>query len=260
MNPSPPVADRPDFIDTQYRFAAHIRNPETNPAPDGIEDRRMGIYRELFYNNIAGFQEACFPVLHSITPQEKWHGMIRDFMTRYQCHTPYFPKLSEEFLEYLKSTREPQDDDPPFMLELAHYEWVEAAVDLDDTRLEDVEHQPGGDLVDSVPVVSPLAWALSYQFPVHRITSDFQPDTAPEAATFLMVYRNRKDEVGFMELNPVTFRLLEILEEEADFTGRQALEQIAAELDHPQLEAVLHGGKQTLEQLRERDIILGVRS
>jgi len=27
-------------------FAAHIRDPENNPAPDRIEDRRMGIYRQ----------------------------------------------------------------------------------------------------------------------------------------------------------------------------------------------------------------------
>ena len=40
------------FQDKQYEFAAHLRDPENVPAPDGIEDRRMGIYRELFYNNL----------------------------------------------------------------------------------------------------------------------------------------------------------------------------------------------------------------
>ncbi|RKZ79734.1 MAG: DUF2063 domain-containing protein, partial [Gammaproteobacteria bacterium] len=45
----------PSFIDTQYQFAGHIRDPEHNPAPADIEQRRMAIYRELFYNNIEGF-------------------------------------------------------------------------------------------------------------------------------------------------------------------------------------------------------------
>ena len=50
--PRLPVADTPDFQKKQYAFAAHIRDPENNPAPTGIEDRRMGVYRELFFNNL----------------------------------------------------------------------------------------------------------------------------------------------------------------------------------------------------------------
>ncbi|HKX55116.1 MAG TPA: putative DNA-binding domain-containing protein, partial [Xanthomonadales bacterium] len=33
-------------------FAAHIRNPAVAPAPADVEDRRMQIYRDLFFNNI----------------------------------------------------------------------------------------------------------------------------------------------------------------------------------------------------------------
>ena len=36
----------------QTRFAGHIRDPRQVAAPDGIEDRRMAIYRDLFFNNI----------------------------------------------------------------------------------------------------------------------------------------------------------------------------------------------------------------
>ena len=45
----------PTFKKHQYEFTAHIRDPERNARPDGIEDRRMGIYRDLFYNNVEGF-------------------------------------------------------------------------------------------------------------------------------------------------------------------------------------------------------------
>ena len=43
---SPTVADKPSFKDLQYRFTAHIRDPQNNPAPEGIEDRRLAIYRD----------------------------------------------------------------------------------------------------------------------------------------------------------------------------------------------------------------------
>ncbi|NNG12205.1 MAG: DUF2063 domain-containing protein, partial [Halobacteria archaeon] len=58
--------ERPDFIRRQYEFAAHIRDPKHQPAPADVEDRRMGIYRELFYNNVEGFIAGTFPVLRRI--------------------------------------------------------------------------------------------------------------------------------------------------------------------------------------------------
>ena len=61
------------FQRVQYRFAAHLRDPKRNPAPRGIEPRRMKIYRELFYNNVEGFLANAFPVLRRITPDARWH-------------------------------------------------------------------------------------------------------------------------------------------------------------------------------------------
>ena len=40
------------FQQTQYQFAAYIRDPEHQAIPDQIESRRMAIYRDLFFNNI----------------------------------------------------------------------------------------------------------------------------------------------------------------------------------------------------------------
>ena len=40
------------FQETQYQFAAYIRDPEHQPIPDQLESRRMAIYRDLFFNNI----------------------------------------------------------------------------------------------------------------------------------------------------------------------------------------------------------------
>ncbi|MDH4254937.1 MAG: DNA-binding domain-containing protein, partial [Gammaproteobacteria bacterium] len=56
------MAERPAFQRRQYEFAAHIRDPDANPPPAGIEDRRMAIYRELFYNNLLSLLGSTFPV------------------------------------------------------------------------------------------------------------------------------------------------------------------------------------------------------
>jgi len=116
----------------QTNFAGHIRDPDSVPAPDGIEDRRMAIYRDLFFNNIVTFLSSNFPVLKTLYSDDDWRSLCREFFTSYRCHTPLFPEIPREFLKYLQDHRQDHQDDPPFMLELAHYEWVELALSLDE--------------------------------------------------------------------------------------------------------------------------------
>ena len=249
--------DRPVFVRQQYAFAAHIRNPEKNPGPEGIEERRMKIYRELFYNNIEGFIANTYPVLRRILPDDRWHAMMRDYFAQHISHTPLFPEMPREFLKYLEHERIPQPDDPPFLLELAHYEWVELALSLLDEKIDATEIDAQGDLLDGIPVISPLAWALSYRFPVHKIGPDFQPSEAGGMQTHLIVYRDADFDVRFIEINPVTARLLQLFSGEDAVSGRAALQQVAAELNHPQPGIVIQGGMELLNDLRRRQVILG---
>ena len=90
------------FIEHQYRFAAHIRDPANNPAPEDVEDRRMAVYRDLFYNNVEGFLSGTFPVLRKLMDDTDWHAMARDFFATHRCHSPLFLEIPREFLNYLK--------------------------------------------------------------------------------------------------------------------------------------------------------------
>jgi hypothetical protein len=243
----------------QYAFAAHIRDPEHAPAPKGIEDRRMAIYRELFFNNVEALIGGAFPVLRRILGKQRWEAMLRDWFVRHRARTPLFLELSQEFLHYLAAERAPTEDDPPFLLELAHYEWVELALSIDERELETSGVDPDGDLLAAYPVLSPLAWPLAYAWPVHRLSPDFQPAKPPAETTRLVVYRNRNDQIGFLEINLVTARLLELLSAagEAPLSGRECLLRIATELSHPDPDAVVAGGAEILAALRTRDVLLG---
>ncbi len=254
-------SETPDFIRKQFEFAAHIRDPGENPRPAEVEDRRMAIYRDLFFNNVEGFLANGFPVLRKLLPDHQWLALARDFFARHRSHTPLFAEISREFLDYLQNERGLHPEDPPFLGELAHYEWVELALSISDAdpreSLESTD--PNGDLLAGVPVLSPLAWNLSYHYPVHRIGPDFQPDEQPAEPTHLVVYRNREDAVVFLEINPVTQRLLQLAKENPDSTGLELLGAIASELNHPNPGVVIEGGRQLLHDLRGRDIILGTR-
>lgn len=252
-------APEQDFKQTQYAFAAHIRDPQRVERPEGIEDRRMAIYRELFYNNIESFLSGNFPVLREITPDEKWHRIVRDFFIKHRCETPHFPEIAQEFLAYLSEKREAEADDYPFMLELAHYEWVELALGISDDDLELPAHDPNGNLLEAQPLVSPVAWNLSYAYPVHKISPEEIPVTQPEEQTHLVVHRDRLDEIHFLEINAVTQRLLQLIKENDSLTGHEILKMIAEEMQHPDPDVVINAGAQLLYDLKERNIILGAK-
>lgn len=240
----------------QYAFAAHIRDPENAPAPDDVEDRRMGIYRELFYNNIRSFISFNFPVLKRLHSKREWDAMIRDFYVRHRCHTPLFPELPREFLQYVEEFRGEDQGDPPFMLELAHYEWVELALALNDADPDDIPVNRSGNLMDEVPVISPVAWRLSYRFPVHQIKPDYQPTEPPAQPTHLIVYRAPDFKVRFLEINPVTARLVELMQSQTNLTGLDCLKQVAIELGMDEAVLVDHGSR-ILETLHAKHIVLG---
>ncbi len=111
---APPLLEQPEFIRKQYEFAAHIRDPKANPCPSDVENRRIAIYRELFYNNVEGFLADNFPVIRRIHSDSDWHAMVQDFFARHQCHTPLFPEFGQEFLSYLQDERSEVEDAPPF--------------------------------------------------------------------------------------------------------------------------------------------------
>ena len=247
-----------EFQRLQTRLTAYLRDPGNAPAPDGIEARRLKIYRELFYNNIEGFLTTAFPVLHQIMATDHWHALVRDFYARHQSSDPLFHGLAQEFLRYLEDERGAVPGDPPFLQELAHYEWVELALSIAEDEITPALADVEGDLLDGTPVISPLAWTLAYEYPVHRIGPDFLPEVPGETPTYLVVYRNRQDEVKFTEINAVTARLIELIEAAPLAAGRDHLAQIAAELG-ADAAGIITAGHDMLLGLRAREVILGTR-
>lgn len=247
-----------EFQKLQTALTAHLRDPENAPAPSGIEDRRLKIYRELFYNNIEGVLANAFPVLRQLIADAHWHPMVRAFFADHQNHDPLLHGLAEEFLHYLEDERGTVPGDPPYLQELAHYEWVELALSIAEDELTPVLADPNGDLLAGAPLLSPLAWVLAYDYPVHRIGPEFSPSTPSDTPTYLVVYRTRQDQVKFTEINAVTARLMALIELQPEATGRAHLTQIAAELGAA-VDEIVMAGHTMLLGLRARDVVIGTR-
>jgi len=242
-----------DFKAKQLEFASYIRDPENNPMPADVKQQRMAMYRELFFNNIESFLSANFPVLRKILSDTQWFELAQDFFAKHPCKSPYFSEIPEEFLEYLQNERN-NPGDLPFMFELAHYEWVEMALSISKEEVA-ANNQNLDNLLKKRIQLSSLAWPLAYQYPVQKISPTFLPDTAPQQPTFLIVYRNLDDEVNFIEITPITYRLLQLIQENEEILTSDCLKQVADELNHPNPEMIIAGGLQILEELAEKTII-----
>lgn len=256
----PPVAPEAlaELRAQQFAFAAHLRDPQTAPAPPGIEERRLKVYRELFYNSVEGLLAGNFPVARRVLGESGWHQRVRAFYRDFRARTPLFPELGREWLRYLERRREQGADDPDWLLELCHYEWVEAALMLSEDEPDLAGVDPDGDLLEGHPVASPLAWALAYRYPVHRIREDFQPDAPGELPTTLLVLRDAQGTVQFKEIGLVAYLLLEAIANQPEATGAELLRGLAAQRQ-ADVESFLRKGAELLRQLRERGVLLGVR-
>lgn len=248
-----------DFADLQRAFGAHLRNPEQQAVPGDYEDRRVQIYRDLLFNNVASLAGASFPVLRRILGQEAWKQLARAFFAEHRAHTPYFHEISSEFVRFLEAHPEHWEARWPFLHELAHYEWVELALDVSEIDLATIAAIAPPDWRSAIPVPSPLAWRLGYRFPVHRIGPEHQPQQPPAAPTLLLVHRDRQDEVHFQALSPLSWRLLECIEAGQGRDLSSLLAELAQELPGIDAQVLEREALAQVERWHRQDVLLGAR-
>ncbi len=211
----------------QAAFAARIRDPESHPVPAGIAPERMRVYETLFFNNLDSLLAGNFPVLREVLAG-RWPTLVRAFMRLHRCHTPLFFEISREFLDFLNHHGQNLDL-PPFAEELAHYEWVELALANADTPVQWRSVNEPDDMLNGIPGLSPLAWLLSYQWPVHRICATHQPRHPLEQPVWLLVWRDRSDEVHFARINETVVWLLQKVDK-GRMTGMELASALSSHL------------------------------
>lgn len=255
VNPTPDMSSTlPEFQRFQYAFAAHIRNPKANPLPEGVDAQRMRIYRTLVYNNIENFLLSCFPVLRKLLGKRRWERLVRHFLDIHRSSSPFFREIPGEFIQFLQKEGSIPAGYPEFVLELAHYEWIELVLSVSTEAPDRAMVDATGNLLEGRPALNPVLANLYYHWPVHRLGPRFP---AARADTYLLVFRDAGDQVCFVEINAFTARLISLLETE-EHTGQAALEIIAAESRHPSPQVVVQGGLDILRDLQVRGALLGV--
>ena len=235
----------------QKAFTEHLRDPGHVPVPAGLDERRMGIYSELIFNNVSSLLCDFFPVIRSILPDDAWQSMVRNFFISHQSQTPYFMALSGEFVEYLAQAQL-SSELPGYLTELAHYEWVELALfTMDEEHPEPVDDDGLGDL----PLgLSPLAQPLAYAYPVHRISPDFQPGAPGDTPSHLLVCRIPDESVRFFELQPLSFHLLQDMRQNPGLIPAKWLEEKATEFGITEKKDFVRNGISLLQSFNQHRV------
>jgi len=250
-----------ELKDTQQRFTAWLRNPKAGHCPPDVPERRMRAYRELVTNNVESAVSACFPVLQSLVGDARWQNLVMDFFARHRCHSPIYREIPAEFLAWLRQSP-PRDlqQELPFLLDLAHYEWMELALDIDPADILEDDIDPAGDLLAGIPVLNPLARVLRYDWPVHRIGPDYMPAAPEPDPTRLVMVRQRNHAIGFLEINPLVERLLLELGSNRAESGQTVLDRLQQEFPDIPEHLFQAGGTHALLELASRDVVLGART
>ncbi len=90
---------------------------------------------------------------------------------------------------------------------------------------------------------------------MHQISPKNKPKQALPAPVYLAVYRDLADEVRFVEINQVTYRLVDRLAKET-LSGQAVLTQMADDMAYP-AERLLAFGLPILKDLHQQQLILG---
>ncbi len=200
-----------DFRTIQRQFTRAIRaqGDYTPPCPAArpIEPRRFAVYRELFLNTVSQFFASLYPLTKEAVGEARWQALMEAFLARHGAHTPYFHWLGREFLAFLESEAYAPEDDPPWLVQLADWEWQEVAVDMDEARVP--PFSPHAVTPDSRLRRNPTARLCRYDWPVHTFT----PGTVLEAQPVtLLIWRDGADETHFAALAPLMAVLIEALD------------------------------------------------
>jgi hypothetical protein len=187
----------------QRRWADHVRDPSM-PAPDGVEARRMAVYRRLCIDNLDSLLAGSLPRLKSQLGDACWRDTVEHYYASHACHTPLFPRIAGEFAGWLAV----QDTLalPAWAAELAHYESTQQSLHI--------EARAAGRSLHRVPVdsdvlaVSPLVRVLGYQWPVHE--EEVLEPVSSAAPTLLVIQRLVDSSLQVEELSPLAYALLSV--------------------------------------------------
>ena len=135
---------------------------------------------------------------------------------------------------------------------MAHYERVE--VDVQFTTVVSTWQPVASLSMNSSLDLNPSVYLGIYEFPVARISAEFQPHQKSDMPYFVLVYQDLEGEVKFLELNPLTAFVIEQLQQN-QLTFTQLLTLLKVQFPNVDPIALEQGLQQLLHDFAERSLL-----
>jgi hypothetical protein len=254
-----------EFQKYQHQFVDYLRNPQKQGViPESLPES-CRIYAKLLYSKIEGSLDHCFPISCELLGGKRWTQLVQSFIKNHRCKSPLYREIPDEFVDYLMNKHTTMVL-PEFIIELAHYEWMELVLETEKATLSKPYSPIEEDILNIIPVFNPVLHLLHYHYPVQNITAsdpywqgwESRTESYSREAIILAGLRDSDDNVQFVEVNTVTARLIELTREGLS-TGEQALLELAAEMHYGNHETILPFGSDIFKQLEQQHIIIGAQ-
>jgi hypothetical protein len=181
-----------------------------------------------------------------------WEHAVRLFLKDAQPHTPWASTTQRAFVDHVCESPDMQRL-PAWLQDLAHFEWLQNAVNT--TPVSWPACDAAADVMHHAVVLNPTHVEAAYEWPVHSIDTDHQPDDMQ--STYVSMLRDKDDTLHVLESSVFRGQLIDLLRDGQ--SGEQAFMVLAMWLSHPEPEAFVREGAEVMAQLQREGIVLGAR-
>jgi uncharacterized protein len=241
-----------DFRQFQFALARHLRDPLSAAVPEGVSAADVTVCTQEMVRNLCEVLEPAFPVTHALLGDEIWEHAVRLFLKDAPNHTPWASAVQRAFVDHVCESPDMQRL-PAWLQDLAHFEWLQSAVSTTPVSWPAFDAQ--GDVMQRAVVLNPTHVEAAYEWPVHGIDTDHQPDDMQ--STHVTMLRDSDDALHVLESSVFRGQLIDLLRDGQ--TGEQAFMVLAMWLSHPDPEAFVREGAQVMAQLQREGVVLGTR-
>lgn len=196
---------RKETEDIQGELAAYCKDGELRPV-EGARTERLHHYRRLIYNIIDDALENAYPIAKSKMQQEQWREMVDDFIAEHKCQHPQLFRMPGEFVDFVLDQGYAQSFGIPYLNDLLLFEWVEVEVHTMADQLIP-EANLNGNFTHEPLVFLPYIKLVHLHYPIHHLNA--VNILEHEGDYFLLVYRQENGTVQYVELNELTYTILD---------------------------------------------------
>ena len=251
-------ADQASRDDLRAFAAAHGLEGEDLDAVDAAGAERFLVYRSLVHNRMRNTITSFVERTAERVGMPRIRADFADWMHERAALSPYLRDVPAEFITWVSPRWLEDDAVPDYLVDLARHELLEYDIHNDHRG---GESPTGLDLALDKPLrFDGAARLMQYDYAVHKLSADLDDREVPEqASTRLLVYRDARGGVRYLELTPLAYAVLEQLMKRKQPVA-EGLRAACDALGQPLADAHLATSATLLADLAERGVLLGAEA